>query len=40
MKIGADKIIVPCLGVVVVVVVVVVVLATYLGGVEVLIDAG
>jgi hypothetical protein len=38
MKIGADKIIVPCLGVVVVVVVVV--LATYLGGVEVLIDAG
>jgi hypothetical protein len=40
MKIGADKMIVPCLGVVVVVVVVVVVLATYLGGVEVLIDAG
>lgn len=37
MKIGADKIIVPCVGVVVVVVVV---LATYLGGVEVLIDAG
>jgi hypothetical protein len=34
MKIGADKMIVPCLGVVVVV------LATYLGGVEVLIDAG